>query len=266
MSEDESVVFFVSLGLAAVFWIRWWYQGLAVSWLGERSRGRPWLLGAPLFCGVMLWYVLRYLASFDVRDSTLYVAFYMALGAAWVGGVVRLTSLLGISFRDDALERRNPAATAVITGAMVGFTAAFAGGNIGDGPGWWVVVYCALLATGGLLILWTLLEWMGQLAESITVERDLASGIRLGGFLVAAGLVLGRAVAGDWHSLAATHRDFARLAWPAVLLAALAALTDAFCRLSGERPAPSPGFCGALPAVLFIGIACTWLVLVGWPQ
>lgn len=266
MSDDESMVFFFSLGMGVLFWMRWWYQGLAVTWIGQRSRWRYWLLAAPILCGVLLWYVLRYLASFDVRDSATYQLFYLAMGAAWVAATIRMTTLFGISFRDDALERRNPAAAAAIAGTMVGLTACFAGGNIGDGPGWWVVVYCGALATGTLVIFWALLERLGRLAEAITVDRDLATGIRLGAFLAAAGLMLGRAVAGDWHSVGATNVDFVRLAWPAALLAALAAVINVFCHASVERPRPSPAACGVAPAMLLVGMACAWLVLTGLPQ
>ncbi len=50
----------------------------------------------------------------------------------------------------------------------------------------------------------------GKVSVSIVEERDLASGIRTGGLFIAVGLVLGRAVAGDWVSESATLRDFFR--------------------------------------------------------
>ena len=68
----------------------------------------------------------------------------------------------------------------------------FAGGNVGDGPGWWVVVFCAALSTGALFLLWGALQAATDLADSIVIERDGASAVRLAGFLVACGLVLGR--------------------------------------------------------------------------
>jgi hypothetical protein len=42
------------------------------------------------------------------------------------------------------LEHGNPAA-----GAILGLTLAFARGNIGNGPGWWVVVFSAGMSTLG---------------------------------------------------------------------------------------------------------------------
>ena len=76
----------------------------------------------------------------------------------------------------------------------------YAGANIGNGPGWWVVAFTAGLATASFAILWFLMDRLGRFSESITVDRDVASGIRLAAALVAIGLVLARAAAGDWHS------------------------------------------------------------------
>jgi hypothetical protein len=59
---------------------------------------------------------------------------------------------------------------------------------------------------------------IGRAAE----ERDLASGLRLCGLLVANGLILGRAVAGNWHSEAATIHDLIHDGWAASLLSAAA--------------------------------------------
>ena len=59
------------------------------------------------------------------------------------------------------------------------------------------------LSTGGLLALWFMLETGGQVSRSIAEERDVASGVRLGGLLLAWALILGRAITGNWHSGAA---------------------------------------------------------------
>src|SRR4051812_13339427 len=80
------------------------------------------------------------------------------------------------------------------------FSACHAGANIGNGPGWWVVIFSAALATGSLLVLWIALADLTPVADAVAIDRDPAAGIRLGGWLAASGLVLGRAVAGDWES------------------------------------------------------------------
>jgi hypothetical protein len=94
-----------------------------------------------------------------------------------------------------------------------------AGANIGDGPGFEVVLFCSVLATFYLLVLWFLIAWASGLADSITIECDLGAGIRAGGWFAGTGVVIGACVAGDWISAAATLRDFVRYAWPLAIFA-----------------------------------------------
>ena len=263
MSEDEVFVLVASGVLAAIFWIRWYRHCQAVTWVRSGLGLRLAVIAVPVFCGALLWLVLRHLAAHDVRDAPQYLAFYLVFGAAWVGLGIRLLGLLGLSVRDDALERRNAAAAWAAAGGLIGLTLCYAGGNIGDGPGWWVVLYSALLSTASLLGLWAVLERLTRVSEAVTVERDVASGMRLGGFLVATALILGRAVAGDWVSAAATNVEFLRQAWPVLVLLLLAVPLEWLCRPSVEQPAPPWFVCGLPPAVMYLGGAVLWLANVG---
>ena len=107
-----------------------------------------------------------------MRDDPLYFVFYLLMGAAWVGGGARILSFFGLCARDDVIERGNRAAAAAIAGALLGITLCFAGGNIGDGPGWWVVVFCAVLSTGVLLLFWSILDRATGMADTITIDHD----------------------------------------------------------------------------------------------
>jgi uncharacterized membrane protein YjfL (UPF0719 family) len=218
----------------------------------------------PLLCAAVLWLVLKSFAADDVRDAPVYLLFYFVLGAAWVGLAAQLTGWLGISGRDDGLERGNSAATWACLGALLGVTFCFAGGNIGNGPGWWVVVFCAALATGALAALWMLIEVSTRDGEQVTVDRDLAAGIRLGAALAAMGLILGRSVAGDWHSATQTVIDFVRTAWPAMILTLTEVAVGRVSRPSVARPVPSPIVAGAFPAVLYMAAAAASVAARGW--
>jgi hypothetical protein len=209
---------------------------------------------------VVLWSVLRTMSSFDVQDDTRYLAMYLAIGAAWTGFGVRLTPWLGLDARRDVAERRNEAAAVAIGGAVIACALCFAGGNIGDGPGWWVVLIAALMASAGLFAVWGLVERMSNVSETVTIERDLAAGIRLAGILIAAGLVLGRGVAGDWVSLDATIRDFVLTAWPVLPLAAIAVLVERLARPTVEQPSASVAVWGAAPALLYVGFAALYIL------
>jgi hypothetical protein len=118
-----------------------------------------------------------------------------------------------LSLRDDLFERRNEAAAWAISGAALGILLTYCGANIGTGPSFWNNVFSVALASGGLLLAWVVLAEATGAAASVTVERDPASGVRIGGFFVAVALVLARAVAGDWTSATGTAIDFLRAGW-----------------------------------------------------
>jgi hypothetical protein len=264
MSGDEFLVLLGGGALALVTLYRWYSTISTVSTLASRGSQRRTLLATPLLALGALFVVLRLWASWDVRSSVLYTVFYLALGGAWFGIVLWLLAFVGYHPRDDAVERGNRAVAPVVLGAGLGGMLAFAGGNIGDGPGWWVVIYCAMLSTGGMFGLLLAVEILVQPAEAVTVDRDLASGLRQGALALALGAVLGRAVAGDWISIAATCGDFLDRGWPSLVLAALAALLHRALKPTPSHPRPSVLWAGALPALLYLALAGLALWQAGW--
>lgn len=265
MSGDEVVVFVVSAITAAVSWVRWLWQATAVARRSSGAADRAWLFGGPLAGFAVLACVLRFLAADDVKESPVYLAFYAVMGAAWVGLALRFLPIVGISPRDDVIERGNRAAGTAVAGAVIGLTLCFAGGNIGNGPGWWVVTYAAGLSTVTWFVLWGILAGRTGAAEAVTIDRDPASGLRAAGFFVATGLILGRAVAGDWVSSAATVRDFIVLGWPALLLLAGAFFLEKTFAPTPQRPAPSVVVHGWLPAAFYVGLAVFVVAEAGRP-
>ncbi len=225
MSGDETMILLVSLGVAALAWYRW-YAATRVRVLAVRNTGRSIFIATPPICLAMLFMVLRLWAANDVRYSGTYLMFYTVAGAAWVGFCALWLGFLGISPRDDVIERQNLAAAFATAGAIAGITFSFAGANIGNGPGWWVVVFSAGLSTGAFFGLWALVERFTAISDLVTVDRSVDGGLRLGGFLIAIGMILGRAVAGDWVSAEATVRDFVIRAWPVLPLTALAVMIE----------------------------------------
>ena len=225
MSGDEVMVLVFSAVVTAFTWYRW-YAAALVRTLAIRNASRLIFIVAPIVCLVLLSLVLEAWAADDVRGSGTYMMFYMVAGAAWLGACVQLCCLLGISPRDDAVERQNLAAALATIGAMIGITFCFAGANVGNGPGWWVVVFSAALSTGPFFVLWTLVEHLTSVSERVTVERSDGAGLRLAGFLIAMGMILGRSVAGNWVSAEATVRDFVAVAWPVLPLAGAAVVVE----------------------------------------
>ncbi len=199
----------------------------------------------------------------EARASVSETVAITIVGCVWLLLVSRLFAWLGLSARDDALERRNVAALAAICAAILAAALAYGGGNIGEGPSYWNNIFSGGLGTCGLLGSWIILELGGRVSSSITEERDLAAGLRFCGFLLATGLICGRAVAGNWHSEADTVRDFIHDSWPAVGLSVVAPGLERLLRPSKRKPVRSAALCGVLPAMLYLAVAILWLCHLG---
>jgi hypothetical protein len=257
MSGDEVMVLLFSAVVAAFAWYRW-YAGAMVRTLVIRNASRFIFIAAPVACLAMLFIVLRQWAADDVRDSETYLAFYMVAGGAWIGLCAQLCCVLGISPRDDAVERQNLAAAFATAGAMAGITFCFAGANVGNGPGWWVVVFSAALSTGTFFVLWALVENLTGVSERVTIDRADGTGLRFGGFLVATGLILGRAVAGDWVSADATVRDFVTVAWPVLPLAGAEVIIGRVSSSDGSAGAED-SLTGPIVAAVFVAASSVYV-------
>jgi len=224
------------------------------------------IAGAVCASPVIVYGVLKAGASFDVRDSPAYLAMYVLLGLAWLRITEVGFAFLGVSTRDDVVERRNAAAAPVIGGALLGVTCCYAGGNIGDGPGWSVVIFSAALATATLGLAWMAYDWLTGVNDVITIDRDPSAGVRLGSFLLAAGLILGRGVAGDWLSAEGTVADFAAVLPVLAGLLVLAALIERLVRPSVTRPRAPLVACGFGIGVVMLALGAGYVMTRGWPQ
>ncbi len=261
MSDTETFVFLGFICIAIPAWWRWYRFVFSIRAVVPVGLPRLLVALAPLAAFILLWLTLITLASSDVRDNFAYIAFYLLMGIAWLGIAVLFFPFAGISARDDVVERRNNAAAYAVCGALIGLMLCFAGGNIGNGPGWWVVVYSAALSSIALFVLWIGLQVLTRISDTVTIGRDTAAGLRLAGFLIAAGLVLARAVAGDWPGYFQTILDFVRFGWPVLVIVLIAVLAEFVFRPTVEHPYGSPVLAGLLPGIVYIGLALVVLAL-----
>lgn len=216
-----------------------------------------------LLCAVILVFVLAQWADREVRADSTWIFLYLIFSLAWILAAQEMFAFVGISWRDDFLERRNGSAAIAFSGFTFGATFCTAGANVGNGPGWWVVLFCAALSTCALLVLWVILNWIGEIADAIAIERDLGAGIRAGGYLAAAGLILGISVSGDWKSLQDTILDFIKAAWPAALFLFFSALCERIVQ-SRKRSARVGGVRVSVAiALVMIAAAATYSWKVG---
>ena len=265
MSGDEVLVTVLALVVGPVWW--------AITLIGLARVGpiRPGALAVQALtvtislCGVAILVVLKTLASFDVVGAGEYQFMYGVLGVAWLRLGERFFAFAGLSLRDDLVERRNRAAIPAMVGAFAGLTCCYAGGNIGDGPGWWVVVFSAGLASALLFLAWLLLAQFSPVMDAITIDRDPAAGVRLGVFLAAGGLLLGRAVAGDWYSVADTLGDAAAVIPALGVMLVVALIVERVAHPTPERPRAPLLSLGLVPAVLYIAVAVAALSALEWP-
>jgi uncharacterized membrane protein YjfL (UPF0719 family) len=254
----------VSCVLGVFGWKQWAGGLLLVEPLSRRTYAEVigLMLLPPMAAGVML-VVLWNWSSHDVRDSGIYIFFYLAMWLGWTGIWNLVMPYLGLSCRDDAFERNNSAAGLALGGGLLGVTFVFAGSNIGEGPGWWVVVFCAGLGTAVLLLLWLLDNQITGVIEAITVDRDIAAGWRAAGFFIGSGLILGRALAGDWHSAGATVHDFVAKGAPVLSLSAAATVMDGFLRPTPKRPEPRHLLFGFIPFLLLVAAGIGDFIIQG---
>ena len=226
MSMGEGMSFILSIVLTLMFFSRW-YSALFRSWLPGRTGTTKFVLGLlPPLSGAFILYILKSWASYDVVNSDLYTAYYLIMGMAWLYlGLWSMSAVFDLSWVDDALNMNNRAALFGMTGGLLGLTCIYAGANIGDGPGWWCVIFAGGLGGLAWLALGLFVESLTSVFECVTVERDLGSGIRLGFYLFASGIILGRASAGDWTSFEKTVVEFMD-GWPVLFLAALAIVVE----------------------------------------
>ena len=265
MSPDELIVTVAAVIVGPLLWAFWLFRMTQLEVIGERRIGTGTIAGTLGFSALLIFAVLKTGASFDVVDAPQYLFMYVVLGLAWLWVVATIFPYLGLSPRDDVFERHNRAAVPAVRGALVGVTLCYAGGNIGDSPGWWVVVFAAALATSVLLISWMALTQLSSVADAVTIDRDPAAGIRLGAFLVSCGVILGRAVAGDWHSASATVADFSVFLPYVLLLVIAATLFERRAQPTPQSPHAAIVGSGVLPSLIYVIIAAGALAIMGWP-
>lgn len=258
MAGDEILTLLVAAALCV--WGLWRFLIPMITVRYLRGGWQRWaVMGAVVLGFVPLVLVLRIWADKEVREEWMLFILFFCCGGALVSMLLRFSGLLGVDVRDDVIERRNSAAAAALAGAIIGLMLIFTGSNFGAGPTIWTTIGPALSGLAAWAVLWALLESTAGLSEAVTIERDLASGLRLGGLLLANGLVLGRAVAGDWKSLEAMGWQLAVLGWPAIVLTVLAVGMQLGLRPTAgiRRDATMTGL---IPATLLAGGALLWVL------
>lgn len=256
MDADETSVLLASTLLAVAVGLPWYTRLLRRALVPLKA-----LLGTRLLLGVLPVVLLSALAvtltmgaAREVQRNGEYLFLFTAVGASWLVGLSWAVGWLGIHMGDDALERNNLAAAIAVSGALTGGMLVYAGANLGEGDTIWTTIGPALLATISILGLWAAHQMLSGATDAITLDRDLASGIRFAGMTLGTGLVIGRAAAGDYLSALATVHDLWAQGWPAVPIAALGVFIQRKLRPTKARPKPNAATLGLLPALVYLAL------------
>ncbi len=260
--KEMEVLFVPAIILALYLWFGSYRTLVKVRHFRPDTTHRTLFAVLPFFCVALIVIVLLNWSSADVRSDAGWIVAYAAGGAAWLQLGLLVLSLLGVSVREDVLERQNPAAAWVVYGALIGTTLCYAGSNVGSGPGPEVVLFCAILSTAFLFGFWFLFERMFGLADRITIERDESAGIRVGGWILSLGMVFGGAVTGNWVSVKATLWDFYHYAWVALLFLVGGIVVEGLLRSSRAR-ANAPRHVSAAVALAYSLGAAVYVVSRG---
>ena len=226
MEDTQFFVFFDLMGIVLLLvWIskilspthhlnnRWqWQAVMLISILASISI---------ILCVLLRW------ASFDVVDSEFYIIGYLNFGIAWISLSAGFLGIFtDIRFQQDVRDRNNLAAAIAIGGLLIGSAIAYAGANIGDGPGFHVVIFSAFLSTVTVYGAAWALAGFSDGEERISVDHDIGAAMRLAALVISVGIISGRSVAGNWISVDETIHDFMEMAWPVLPLCIAAILCE----------------------------------------
>ena len=225
-AESEFFIFAASIIIMVRFLIMW-YKPVLTAWPKNRGKTGKIVLGAlPALALAIILAVLRTMAAFDVVGF--WVLFYLLIGFAWMSFSVYLMEKYLDLFRAyDIIHLGNKAAIFPVAAGFIGLTCIYAGANIGDGPGWWVVFIAGAIGAAAWVFLAYIISATSRASERITVDRDVACGVRFGAYLLASGIILARASGGDWTSFWQTILEFG-VGWPVLPLALLALIVEQF--------------------------------------
>jgi hypothetical protein len=258
MSDDE-----VSVGVQAVLFAAALGAGglYAARPANPLARsGRRWAAVVVLL--VALGLVAAALATGadpQVRSNPGYILLFLAVAADTLALATVAGSAFGLSALDAFARGLNAAAGWAIAGLWLGTGLVNAGANVGRGDTIDTTLGPLAMALATLLLLTGVLSAATGRFRAVRRDRDGPAGARLAGLLVAWGLVLGRAVAGDWESARRTWEDFLAYGWPVLALLAIAVAAERALRPTVRRPRV-PWSAGMGPALAYVAAAGAWVV------
>ncbi|HKA06985.1 MAG TPA: hypothetical protein VKD71_06980 [Gemmataceae bacterium] len=265
MDFDEVIVAVVTNFIGGVYWIWGIWTAFQTNRLVHPRVRRAVLVLCFVVCLGIALAALLTVADPRVRESPGYIVLFMGVELTALAVVTEVGLLIGLNALDDAVRRPNTAAVWATGGLWLGTSIAVAGANVGRGDTIGTTLGPLVLAVITILILWAVFSLATGGMRSVTLGRDEPSGIRLAALFVAWGIILGRAVAGDWESTDGMWNDFVNQGRPVVLFLAVAIVVERLVRPRVRRPTP-PRWTGYGAAIVYIAVAVAWATWLGRPE
>jgi len=260
----ELLVALVSGVIAAIYWWTWIGVALRTTLLVRPGTRIIALLTSLFASAAIVLATLLTLADPVVREDVGYIILFMAIAALTLTVTTAMAALLGASAINDAIRQPNPVAACVVAGIWLGTAICVSGSNVGRGDTIGTTLGPLVMAVATLLVLWGAFGITTRATYLAIAGRDWGTGLRLFALPIAWGLILGRAVAGDWESTPRTLYDFVVDGWPAGALFGAALLVETFLRPSRGQP-KSPIGTSLLIAIVYLTVAAGWVWWLGRP-
>lgn len=174
--------------------------------------------------GYYLGIIIIFIGAF-IGPSTTLLWDLLVVGGYGLGGIVllllaRLVNdrliLRGFSARHELIDDQNPGTGAVLFGSYVASALIVAGSIQGEGGGPHTALAFYALGQVALIAFTWLYDWLAPYSLLDEIEKDnVAAGVGFGGALIAIGIIVMRAVSGDFAGWSA---DLQYLGWNVLLV------------------------------------------------
>jgi uncharacterized membrane protein YjfL (UPF0719 family) len=139
---------------------------------------------------------LSYDPWLDIRNVLIYGCIGILLLTVAALGTCRV--FLGMAMQEQ-LAARNVAAAIVVAGVYIATSLTYSGGLVGEGGGFWIMLLFFLLGQLALLGITYAFRWLTHYDDVQEIASgNTAAALVLMGLLIAVGLIVRRALAGDY--------------------------------------------------------------------
>jgi uncharacterized membrane protein YjfL (UPF0719 family) len=198
------IVAVVVLLLLARFVLQWFFGNALRVLLTDHDNPAIGLAAAGYLFGV-IWTVTVLMSGpgRGLWEDVVDILLYGVLGIILLTVVSILTCrlFLGLQVRDQ-LEGHNVSAAIVVAGVYVATSLTYSGSLAGEGGGFWILLLFFILGQLALLLMTYVFRWLtGYDDVQEIASGNIAAGLALSGLLMAMGIIVSNAAAGDYTTL-----------------------------------------------------------------